>query len=237
MKIRADHSGLERRVAAERRALEVAARGAVIAAGDAVVDRLEKDAPRDTQRYVRGWVEAAISAGGKSRLVPEVVRGRFATAQLAILERQVKSIEKQIKWRSERFERWSKDSTGAGRKLTPWMQRERRRIYSLLNLLERAKEQFRMADGDGESFILIGKGYGRRLATVRTKVYGGSGRVVFKGGEARIELKNKEPHVRIVESRMAPLARAIQRAGPDVVMRREFAKRMGRNAQATALRA
>ena len=227
MKITADHSGLHRRHVSINRALPIAARAAVVAGADAVVDAIERTGPRDTNRYVRGWQESAIKAGGKPRMVLPVVEGRFATFQIGQLEKQVRRIEGQIRWRSERFERWSKGRDGRPRKLSKWMHAERRRIYSLVNLLERAKEHLRLAMGS-DSFVLIGRGYGRRISTVRTKVYGGTGRVRFTGGAAKIELRNREPHVRIVESRQASLARAVASAMPGEVADRVFAAEMRR---------
>ena len=66
-------------------------------------------------------------------------------------------------------------------------------------------------------------------------MYGGTGRVTFRNGAAKVEILNKEPHVRIVESRLAPLGRAIMRAGPDVIVGRVFAQKMGMNPRASAI--
>mgnify|MGYP000205067921 CR=1 FL=1 len=70
--VRVNIQGLEDRVYRGARAVDDAALAAVVSAADAVVDELERIAPRDTQRYVRGWQMAMRRSRMPGRAWPRV---------------------------------------------------------------------------------------------------------------------------------------------------------------------
>lgn len=227
MKITVSDAGFRRRQASMRAGVPGAARAAVIGAVDAVVDRLAADSPRDTNRYVRGWLTAAVQAGGKPRLVPAVVRGRFAATQIKLLEGQVGWARRQVEWRTRKINALRYGMGPAKRGTGKLIEKLERQVNTYRRVMQRAIDQVYQANAGGdEGFILIGRGVGRRLATVRTKVYGGSGSSSFSQGRARARIRNLEPHVKIVESRMGVLRQAVQFADPRAVASRIFFTRM-----------
>mgnify|MGYP007005600441 CR=1 FL=1 len=228
MGVKTDISAMQARVKATQRAVAVAGRSAVVAAGDALVDAIERIAPYDTNRYIRGWqlaIQAAGSGveGAKTRQVKALKESRFMAQNFDRLDRQVKRLEKARSGLVNRLQKWF---YGTGRPLGKWGRRAEAKVAQLDKLIVRAKVQRRLIDDDEGTALVIGRGYGRRLTTVRTKVYGGTGRSFSRGGRASLYLRNLEPHASIVESNSRVVEKAVSLATPQRVMFRTFAERM-----------
>lgn len=227
--VRVNIQGLEDRVYRGARAVDDAALEAVVSAADAVVDELERIAPRDTQRYVRGWQMAMRQAGqgvpgAKYRVVDPVRESRFMAQNYERLNRQVKRIEKTIEFRERRLRLWYDNKN---RKPDAWYRDQVKRIKQYKKLLERAKVQRRLIDDDEGTAIVIGASKkGRRLITVRTKIYGGMGSHWAREGRAGVKLKNLEAHASIVESNSHPLQKAVASTAPKERAGKAFAERM-----------
>lgn len=199
------------------------------------VDEVERKAPRDTNRYVRGWQIAANqvnrSAGVSTRAVLQVKRSSRHGDYINALVRQAGTLKSIIDWRKKRIEMWY-DQQGRSRGGS-WVQRELGKIRTLERRLGRALEELKKATDD--PFILyfggklqengpLHRDIKRQVSTVRTKLYGGEGRIVGGSeGSVYVQLINKEPHARIVEKKYQVRKRAAaaaKAAGARAVSRR-----------------
>lgn len=212
-------SKFKKRVGAVRRGMDLAAKRALVAGADASVDVVESIAPVDTGRFLAGWQRAALKAGsavgGKARMVQPIDFSQSRHER--VLERlwhQVEFIAREVKWRKERLYLWY-DSRG--RRYGDYGRSLARKIKTWEKRYSRALEEFQKAaaaEGTGVPVLVIGSGAGRKLSTVRTKVYGGTGRLIVRGGGlVEVLMKNLEPHAQILEAKLQVMARARQLAG------------------------
>lgn len=220
----------EKQVARLPGAVKQAALSAVVAAADAVVDELERIAPEDTRRYIRGWQEAALAAGkgvegSKNRTLKPLRRSGFYKYTFLVLQKQVKRYQAEVNFRRNRMKRWF--PIGGKRKLTRWAKREMGKIATAVKRLTRAQEELAKAESDPGTFLLIGRGGGRKLSTVRTAVYGGTGWArVNSAGLATAVLKNNEPHASIVGNNTRVVEKATAGRLAERTMNKTFEARM-----------
>lgn len=194
-------------------------------------ETLMKIARRDTQRYVRGWAMANNMAGLPRVPVPNVRPSKYAETYLKILGDQVDAFAGRVaKYEyliESRFRRVNRPMRG----------RYYNELNSALNRaytrLERAREELKNAarkhsinipdylfiglyNKDGQYRPMIGKNTrgrtARQLATIRTKVYGGTGRAVINDYQSVFVLHNREPHVTLLEARYHYVASAARMA-------------------------
>lgn len=151
-----------------------------------VVQRIDDAAPRDTQRYVRGWIMAGREVGVTSLPLPGVRPSKRAEEIKAALLRRAKYWDYIVR----RYE-------AQGRR-DKWERKARRKLASAVKALESFTET-------AIAFNLRG---GPREVSIRTKIHGGSGRVEVIGDRTYVELRNAEPHARIVERRFGVLREA-----------------------------
>lgn len=224
--------GKMRALASARR---IKARTTAAAAGALVfTETIMQNARRDTNRYVRGWAIASNEAGLPAIAVPAVQRSKYADTYLKILGDQVDAFA----WRVAQLERLIEERfRRTGRAMRGVYYQE---LYRKLEgprgarmRLERAREELAMAAKrhamDAPDYLFIGlynkdgiytpikgartKGRtARQLATIRTKVYGGAGRVVVNDAQSVFILRNLEPHASILESRWHYAAMALRMA-------------------------
>ena len=209
-----DSSRLRAKLRATQFAAEHAAGAAIEELGSFLVDTLEVLSPRDTNRYVRGWIDAGRKAGVTDRPLPSVVASRNQDQYLEKLEKQVEYWQDRVAYargRIEQYQRWDAEAPPrkdgkprSKRTAQPYYAKMVRVEQSSLKRLKRATEELAKARGsDGFVFFdvegIAQRKQGRKLSTVREKVYGGEGRVIRGGTMAVVELRNKEPHARIVE--------------------------------------
>ena len=169
MGVKTDISAMQARVKATQRAVAVAGRSAVVAAGDALVDAIERIAPYDTNRYIRGWqlaIQAAGSGveGAKTRQVKALKESRFMAQNFDRLDRQVKRLEKARSGLVNRLQKWF---YGTGRPLGKWGRRAEAKVAQLDKLIVRAKVQRRLIDDDEGTALVIGRALGRSWKSLR----------------------------------------------------------------------
>lgn len=159
-----------------------------IIAGEVVLG-VVRDSPRDTNRFVRGWIEAGNKAGVTSLAVPSLNQSSRHDQIAARLQRQL------AKWQGivQRYER-------QGRRDKHYNQAVRRR-----DAAKRELERFwATEDGAVVAFDLYKwqRNYsGRKLTTVRHNIQGGEGQIITAGDHTFVHLHNKEPHASVVERR------------------------------------
>lgn len=232
---RVDISRLRKRLGAANAARANAASAAMAVMVQTLGENLAVNSPRDTNRYVRAWIQAATQAGAKGLPEFPLRPSRFRSDQERALRRQVdfwkQKLEKQRRW----IEGWwhSQDRDPSKDKLGRKAVRDFERYQRLYEQAERELREFLSAR---DPVIVIGRDNvrgkdpekgGRRLITIRRQVYGGSGAVVIRRDRVEAVLVNKEPHARIVEAKTQTFARSfavvkvfgVRRAGAEFVKR------------------
>ena len=192
-------------------------------------ETLMKIARRDTQRYVRAWAQANNLAGLPAIPVPELRPSKYAATYLAILGDQVDAFAARVsKYENlieARFRRVNRPMRG---KYYNELNAALQRAYTRL---ERAREELKNAakrhaidmpdylfmgllNKEGQYRPMVGKNTrgrtARQLATIRTKVYGGSGEAVVNEGVSIFVLTNREPHDRLLEHKYNYVRLAMQ---------------------------
>lgn len=228
-----DQRGLKIKLQGMARGGEAGADSAVRSLADAVVEVLEKDWPRDTNRSAGGWIAAANDAGLRRRPIPAVVESKAYQWLLARLEDQVEFYRRMLAKREETLRYWSLiyerrytatgrkgkwERAAAAKKRSAEMKREK-----AVELLRRAEEELAELAAHPHSIVIWGKGLKKntramddlrfsRVARALSTIYGGRGQVVRVGGKSYVRLHNLEPHTSIVESREGVLRAALAAA-------------------------
>lgn len=170
------------------------------------------NAPKDTNRFVRAYQQAGNDLGLGPYVVAPVLPGRFQ-ANVRRLQNQV------FKWDYivSRYEREGRTMYKGVKKNGP-----DKGYVKAKALRDRAVEELNklLEAGEGSGAIVMGgskkaKGV-KRLATVRTQVYGGEGRWLVGPNTTAARIHNKEPHASIVDRNTRVVSngmRAVRRFG------------------------
>lgn len=209
-RVRVDSSGLRRKVSAYIGAGKEARTRGIVTMASIVVWRAVADAPKDTRRFVRGWVLAGNAAGLDPMPVPVLQPPRKRDEIYKRLLRQAWFWAMIVR----RYEQQAR--------FDAWYQKAKRKLDRSLEELQK----FERTEFGAVIAIGIRNRLGTKLRTVRDKIYGGTGFVVQQRDGAEVVLHNLEPHTSIVEARthvMANASRAFRGAG--IVMgRKAFVK-------------
>lgn len=250
-----DNSGLKRKLAELERAGASASVASLKVMGREFGISILSLAPRDTNEYARDWAMALNAAGVGPFTVPDLRKSGFADRLIVRLENQVskyQAIANQKErsaafWRRVYENRYAKTGRKGEyeRDCRAKLQRAEARAKKSLQLLAFSKEQLellRASDGagiviwgrsrkDADGNVIASGGDDLRrgaLASVRTRAYGGTGRIIQGvGDEVYLILHNKAAHATIVESRHRVLARSyaavkrpgVQRGAKDAAVR------------------
>jgi chromosome segregation ATPase len=222
-----DSSGFLRRVARIRRAQPDAEHAAVRALAGQVVEDIMDMAPRDTNRYARGWALAAKAAGVGSVTVPNIEPSKRNEWLVDRLDLQVAQWDARLAKAQERhaqMERTYHDRYTSIGRYDKWERDMRQKVTAAAKRVEktkalrdRATEALEAIKADPHALVIWGKRSKNDLAkgqisTVRTKLYGGTGKVERIGDRTIVVLHNLEPHASIVETNKRVVARALARA-------------------------
>ena len=237
LRVRANVTG----AVASIREMRMRRRGARTLAVRAIVgDRVRAwlvEAPRDTNRYVRGWAEAAMQVGAEGIVLPQLQRSRYAEAYVGAFERRIAFLAAKLRAVQKILaEGHTQRVTRGGRGRPPVMRRvpippSRRarlehQVVSLEVRIQRVRERLRTFLNN-EHAIVIGGGaiYGvtergdgtaeyrhvfnarKSNPTVRFKIYGGSGTLRHTPTRTTAVLRNKEPHASLLEANLRLSAR------------------------------
>jgi len=193
-----------------------AGRAMVVELVDLAADGLlQFSAPfNDTNRYYNGWADAATKAGSPRAMLPLEKPKRYADIR-ARLQRQ-HDVSRDI------FKFWSKRVAGIearGGNYAKWKsyKQAKKKLSKAVDVFDRAienLEHFQETGGVG-AINFAGKYGGAQrtglslAALDRTihKVYGGSGRVFNIGPKWLAELRNAEPHAKLVERKHRVISR------------------------------
>lgn len=181
---------------------------AAVFIADEVMNRVLPRWPRDTNRSAAGWVEAANQAGLTQRQVPTIKKSIRHEWYIAALERQRdRALEYLRYWQRMQALYQRNDRTKQPyyrRKILPGLKFAEKRVAQAQEQLEGALRNDGFIIYDKGGFIYGDARYMKRhaiqhLTSVRTKFYGGKGRLLSGSGKAVVELTNMEPHARHIE--------------------------------------
>lgn len=218
-----DSRGLMEKLRALDRNRPEARKAAALAMAHEVVRVAVVIAPKDTNRYVNGFAQAANAAGAG----PIPVRPLRASR---VHDEIVRKLRQQVAF----WEFIVRDAEAKGRTQYKGKKSGETRSYrKAKDNLRKAREQLEKVDPTSIAFGLRGSS-GRSLnLTVRNKIYGGTGEVVETPAVTFVRLHNLEAHATIVEKKFGVMKRAgsVARAmGARSVGRAYFKKVTGRAA-------
>lgn len=170
--------------------------------GKAAVRTLGVISPKDTHRYVSAWQRAGNMAELGPIPVDAIVKSKSYSKNFTKLKRQAEFWTREEKRWKRNLESYERRHRKSGSK----SYREARAKYAkIVKLKDRAVQQFQLLDADpGTAIVIRGRNTVKstslgQLATVRTRIYGGSGTWSLTSRGWLLTLKNLEPHARIVE--------------------------------------
>ena len=207
--------------------------------GRVFVRAVEILARRDTNRYVAGWQRAnnsaCLAAGATDLRLAEspIQKSKYVAGYISVLADQHDKLVAAWKHKNERLNRWYDAKGRAPDKFYRDEKRKLERMGKRIDITSREIDRF--AESDGTALVMSPVNWNNtradweggtarsgidhskdtllksRLATVRRKVYGGSGRIFGAGPQWFVTLRNQEPHCRVIEWRYRTVAKA--RAG------------------------
>jgi len=205
---------------------DIAATAAILAYGDRWCDEVERIAPVSTGRYLRAWQQAMVQAGGRSRVLitigPNKSRAKLIETYADLISRKEATLARALETKKN-LEEWFYSHNPPRVPTNPKalaMVAFVKDIPKMQNALKKLIEGLAKFTDEPSSVIMGWFGgnillpaKGRRVVYVRGLVgvkgaYGGEGSVVVEGGKARLKVRNREPHSRVVEWRRFVTANA-----------------------------
>lgn len=176
--------------------------------------RVSATAKRDTNRYVRGFLMAGRDLGANVGPIPNVQPSKHAKRIRELIERQVERFGFALGKTKRELEylyplgRPKRPRSTAYAELFA-KERELEKLY------QRAKEELDKLNEGGEATLLIGFLHsgqaqkGRKLLSVRHRVYGGDGKFVVSRGATYAVVTNREPHAKILEKKWGAFKKSL----------------------------
>ena len=207
-----DDSNMQKRLLGIRNELgKNGAKAAAVVLVEEFRDRMIRLSPRDTNRYLRGWMEACSKAGVPTPL-PVIKNSSRQAEYLSALQSQLafwrEFYSRELAIRAAWYDNDPTKKRGPHfRKLESRIRKAERRMKAAEDALSAAmlNDGVIVMDGGWEALrgshrIDKAKPLSKRGATVRWVVYGGEGEIRTNArGVAWINLRNKEPHAQILE--------------------------------------
>lgn len=235
MKLAYDPSSLQKRLAGMQRELgEKASKAASKVLVEAFRDRIASTSPKDTNRYLRGWMMACSAAGVPSPL-PTIQASSRQSEYIAALEKQRDWWAARVQELTARKQLWFDGRENLKKKT--YFNKLTRQIARAEKRLEAAEKQLGAAIVADDGFLVMDGGFAalrgqwsafsraggknaikKRTTTIRWKVYGGTARTRNSKGQTSVVLTNLEPHSAILESKAqyAHRAMVVTRSGGSV---------------------
>ncbi len=213
--VKLTYDGLKRRAKVFAEGAARARRDAVTHDGRLIIRVIERIAKRDTNRYVRAWLQAGNQAGLGPFTVPAVQKSKHWEEFLAKLEEQIKHFNDVAAKKRRLIDAWY---TSKGRRLDSYGRKLESDAVKAEWRASRAYEELGKFVKSPSALYFgatayVERGNQRTLSTVRGTIYGGAGSIVTTNGRTVLTLHNKEPHATIVERRHHTMAAALSAVG------------------------
>lgn len=205
---------------------DLAATAAILAYGDRWCDEVERIAPVSTGRYLRAWQQAMVMAGGMPRALtaigPNKSREKLIETFRDLIERKTATLSRALEVKKN-LDAWFYSHNPPR---VPTSKTALAMVAFVKDIPKMQASLKKLVDGlakfiDEPSSVIMGwfggnilnPEKGRRVVYVRGLVgvkgaYGGEGSVVVENGKARLKVRNREPHSRVVEWRRFVTANA-----------------------------
>ncbi|MEM9065079.1 MAG: hypothetical protein AAGB51_06265 [Planctomycetota bacterium] len=212
---------------------------ALLEAVGMLILEVDKQWPKDTNRSMNGFIEAANDVGVDVLRPREIEKSGYLDRIIRRLREAADEAERRAKKIDDLLTKWF-DSRGL--RGNPWPKKMDRRRRRLERAAKRMREEAEKAEASPSGAVILrddagvlgGRfGYGRRgrlTSTVITKVYGGYGVKLVRDNVSVIELHNQEPHATFIERRLRILFTAtgvVGRATHVRRVKRRFAQELG----------
>jgi len=210
-----DASGLQKRIQLLRRNMPQISRQVAQEMNALLAWRVSETSPRDTNRFLRGWLLAAKDVGPIPVIIPALRSTSRHSEYIKYLQKELMRLEAERKGLAGMIDFWYTSKPNR-RRNTPAYREMNARLRKLDKWIVRVKEEIAKAAGD-ETVLLMDKERGKRnYSTVRVGIYGGEGAIRRIGGKTLVRWHNKEPHATIIERKYGIIRNAIgmvKRAG------------------------
>jgi len=210
-----DASGLQKRIQLLRRNMPEISRQVAQEMNALLAWRVSDTSPRDTNRFLRGWLLAAKDVGPIPVIIPALRATSRHSEYIKYLQQELLRLETERKAVAGMIDFWytSKPNRKRG---TPAYNKMTSQVRKMDKWIVRVKEELVKAGGD-ETVLLMDKERGKRnYSTVRVGIYGGEGSIRRIGGKTLVRWHNKEPHATIIERKYGIIRNAmgmVKRAG------------------------
>lgn len=210
-----DASGLQRRIQLLRKNMPEISRQVALEMNGLLAWRVSDTSPRDTNRFVRGWMLAAKDVGPIPVMIPAVKSTSRHAEYMKYLQKELTRLMNERKAVAGMIDFWYTSKPNRNRN-TPAYREMSAKVRKLDKWIVRVQEEIAKAGGD-ETVLLMDKERGRRnYSTVRVGVYGGEGSIRRIVGKTLVRWHNKEPHATIIERKYGIIRNAmgmVKRAG------------------------
>lgn len=183
--------------------------------------RIAVTAKRDTNRYLRGFMMAGKDLGA-TEFVPPIVASKYAARIRDLIESQ-KDRRGFLLGKSKRELKAMYPDGKPKNPRTPTYDYMYEQVQRREKLYEKSKRELERLNQGGDTTLLIGflgsgnAQSGRKLLTVRNKIYGGVGRYIESRGTVYAVVINKEPHAKILEKKYRTFGNALSAVRSSVV--------------------
>lgn len=206
-----DTRELDRRLGILRRRMGSVLQGGVHEMNAIIAARVAETSPRDTNRFVRGWLIAARDVGPLPVAVPPVTRSSRREEYLRYLDKEFKRLSRERDGLKAMIDLWYTSKPNRNRN-TPAYNEMTNRLRKIEKWMGKLAEQLKAAHGS-EDFLLFDKERGNRnYSSVRTKVHGGRGSMRYFEDRVLVQYHNLEAHTTIIERKYGVMGRALREA-------------------------
>jgi len=209
--VKLDTRQLDQRLATLRRRMGSVLQGGVHEMNALIAARVAETSPRDTNRFVRGWLLATKDIGPLPVAVPPVTRSSRREEYLRYLDKEFKRLSRERDGLKALIDLWYTSKPNRSRN-TPAYTELTNRLRKIEKWMGKLAEQIKAAKGS-EDFLLFDKERGNRnYSSVRTKVHGGVGTQRYFEDRVLVQYRNLEAHTTIIERKYGIIGRALREA-------------------------
>lgn len=204
-----DVSVLQRRLNALRAAMPEINRNATLEMNALIAQRVAETSPRDTNRFVRGWLLAAKDVGPVGVAVPAVNASSRHDQYVRYLEKEFKRLSRDRDGLKALIDLWYTSKPTRSRN-TPAYAQMTSKLRKIEKWMQRVAEEIQKAKGDESALLFDKERGGRNYSTVRTGVHGGKGRITLFEDRTFVTWHNLEAHATIIERKYQIMGMALR---------------------------
>ena len=228
---RVDTSELRARLMDLRARVPAITRIAALEMNALLAERVAETSPRDTNRFVRGWLLAAMDVGPITVAVPNVAASARHSEYVDYLNRELRRAQKVLQGIVAVIDLWYTSKPNRRRNTPAYRELERKRKKQE-KWIGRITEELKKLNDDPSALLFDKERGNRNYSTVRTGVHGGRGVLVRLPGKTVVRWHNLEAHATIIERKYGIIRNALgaTRAAGVSRMQKKIARELTRAA-------